>query len=1145
MDLSNYTRVATYDLPEPTRTTAPTGNLLAQEASGVAYNRDTNTLFIVGDGGTSVTQVSLTGQFIDAMTLAQGSSPQGTTFYDSEGITYIGGGKFVFTEERTRQVVEFTYAPGTTLTREAARTVDLGTDIGNVGLEGLSYDPLTGGYIVVKEKDALGIFQTNIDFAAGTATNGSATTVNSTNLFDPARIGTTDLSDVYALSNYAGAVGTADESRLLVLSQESGRIVEVGRDGTVYSSLQLVAPATPSGIDLAAMTVEGITVDSAGRIYLVSEEGGGDIDHPQLWVYAPTTTGGANLAPTGVTLSNPTAALLENSNTADRIKVADIAVADDGLGTNQLTVTGADAAAFELSGNALYLKAGTTLDFETKASYSVAVNVDDTTVGATPDASVAYTLNVTNIVNEAAAGTVAITEVAPWASSSRSGADWFELTNTGSTAIDVTGWKFDDNSYSSTSAVALSGVTTIAAGQSAIFLEGGAAQIATFANIWFGGTVPAGVQIGTYTGAGVGLSNGGDAANVFDAAGTLKASVTFGASPSGPYATFDNAAQINSTSLVNHATISTFATAGTNGAFVAPGDATETGSPGTIGGVAAPVNRAPSAIGLTGEITTLPDTTSTDARVKIASVIVTDDGLGTNGLTLSGADAGAFEVDATGLYLKAGQDLDANVKARYDVTVNVDDVTVGTTPDASVRFSLDLTANTTGQLRITEVAPWSSGNSPVQADWFEVTNTGTAAVNITGWKFDDSSRAFANAVALSGVTSIAAGESVIFLETATAATTVQSFIDTWFGGTAPAGLQFGTYTGGGVGLSTGGDAVTLFNASGVVQASVTFGASPAGPYPTFDNGAALDNATIATFSADGVRGAFAAARDGAEIGSPGTILTPETVGITVTGTEGADGIGGTTGSDTLIGLGGDDVLIGGTGSDRMSGGDGADYLDGGDGVDRLDGDAGNDTLLGQAGNDTLIGSGGLDRLSGGAGADYLDGGDDADRLDGDAGDDILLGQNGNDTLIGSDGIDVLSGGEGADYLDGGAGNDQLVGDAGDDILLGQAGNDTMSGGAGNDYFDGGAGNDYIDGGAGNDTIVAGLGNDILIGGEGRDTVALAGSVVDFSFQSISGGFSATNLATGAVTQVFGVEEVTFALDLMLPTPVTSLDYVAG
>jgi uncharacterized protein YjiK len=61
VDLSTYVRVGRYDLPEPTRTAHPANNLLAQEASAVAYNWDTNTLFVVGDGSTAIVQVSKTG----------------------------------------------------------------------------------------------------------------------------------------------------------------------------------------------------------------------------------------------------------------------------------------------------------------------------------------------------------------------------------------------------------------------------------------------------------------------------------------------------------------------------------------------------------------------------------------------------------------------------------------------------------------------------------------------------------------------------------------------------------------------------------------------------------------------------------------------------------------------------------------------------------------------------------------------------------------------------------------------------------------------------------------------------------------------------------------------------------------------------
>ena len=211
VDLSQYARVGRFDLPEPTRTTPPANSLLAQEASAVTYDWDTDSLFVVGDGGTSVVQVSKTGALINSMTLAQGTSPQGTEFYDTEGIAYVGGGKFVLTEERDRQANLFTYVPNTTLTRAAVQTVKLGTTVGNIGIEGLTNDPQTGGFIVVKEATPEGIFQTGIDFAAGTATNGSPTTENSTNLFDPALAGLADFSDVFALSNLTTLTGRRQE----------------------------------------------------------------------------------------------------------------------------------------------------------------------------------------------------------------------------------------------------------------------------------------------------------------------------------------------------------------------------------------------------------------------------------------------------------------------------------------------------------------------------------------------------------------------------------------------------------------------------------------------------------------------------------------------------------------------------------------------------------------------------------------------------------------------------------------------------------------------------------------------------------------------------------------------------------------------
>lgn len=193
-------------------------------------------------------------------------------------------------------------------------------------------------------------------------------------------------------------------------------------------------------------------------------------------------------------------------------------------------------------------------------------------------------------------------------------------------------------------------------------------------------------------------------------------------------------------------------------------------------------------------------------------------------------------------------------------------------------------AGAQAQIRITEVAPWSSGNSAVNADWFELTNIGSSAVNISGWKFDDNSNSFGAAVTLNGITSIAAGESVIFTESASSLAAL--FKSNWFGASPPAGLQIGNYSGSGIGLSTTADAVNIYNAAGVLQANVSFGSSDAvSPFQTFDNAAGANNTAISLLSTVGSNGAFLAA-SGTEIGSPGSIAAvpePETYALLAAG----------------------------------------------------------------------------------------------------------------------------------------------------------------------------------------------------------------------------------------------------------------------
>ena len=91
--------------------------------------------------------------------------------------------------------------------------------------------------------------------------------------------------------------------------------------------------------------------------------------------------------------------LADNTNTANRYKVSDISIVDDGLGTNTLSLSGADAGAFEVVGSALFVKAGTVLNFDTKSSYAVTVNVDDVTVSISYHSSTNFTLLTSDVPN--------------------------------------------------------------------------------------------------------------------------------------------------------------------------------------------------------------------------------------------------------------------------------------------------------------------------------------------------------------------------------------------------------------------------------------------------------------------------------------------------------------------------------------------------------------------------------------------------------------------------------------------------------------------------------------------------------------------------------------------------------------------------
>ena len=102
------------------------------------------------------------------------------------------------------------------------------------------------------------------------------------------------------------------------------------------------------------------------------------------------------------------------------------------------------------------------------------------------------------------------------------------------------------------------------------------------------------------------------------------------------------------------------------------------------------VNQPPT-VRLINATTTLPEDADTSRPIKVADIVITDDGRGQNELSLSGADAGMFEIVGTELCLVAGASLDFETKPTLDVTVEVDDVAIGSTPDDIAPLSIAIT----------------------------------------------------------------------------------------------------------------------------------------------------------------------------------------------------------------------------------------------------------------------------------------------------------------------------------------------------------------------------------------------------------------------------------------------------------------------
>lgn len=191
------------------------------------------------------------------------------------------------------------------------------------------------------------------------------------------------------------------------------------------------------------------------------------------------------------------------------------------------------------------------------------------------------------------------------------------------------------------------------------------------------------------------------------------------------------------------------------------------------------------------------------------------------------------------------------------------------------------------RLLITEVH--STGSAEYQ-DWWELTNFDIRTVNLRGYRFDDDSRSLAAAYVIAHDLVIEPGESIVFVESTAARPMTPERFRSWWGPARIAeSVKIVVYQGAGLGLSSSGDAVYLWNAAATEDADfvcgVTFGTASANPRRTFvydfdrPEPQAPYAALLVRMATNGVHGAFAAVNG--DVGSPGRVTEVPSMAIAV------------------------------------------------------------------------------------------------------------------------------------------------------------------------------------------------------------------------------------------------------------------------
>jgi len=227
---------------------------ITKNASGLTYDKITDSLYVVINKPAQIVQLSTDGKFIRKIQLLG--------FSDLEGIALISQNKFAVVEEANAVLhyIDINRDTATVSINDVSKSVKIDNPqimvlkkknknkLQTNGIEALGYNPETRTMLTAKEKKPQKLYTVSLDTINQPFPANEAWPVK--------HLGLGDISGVSILPKL---------KHILLLSDKSSKIVETSLNGKILDTLELRYNES------LIQDAEGITVDSKGNIYVCAE----------------------------------------------------------------------------------------------------------------------------------------------------------------------------------------------------------------------------------------------------------------------------------------------------------------------------------------------------------------------------------------------------------------------------------------------------------------------------------------------------------------------------------------------------------------------------------------------------------------------------------------------------------------------------------------------------------------------------------------------------------------------------------------------------------------------------------------------------------------------------------------------------------